>query len=1020
MKKTFKVSAATALAITALTPVAAFAAPTDNAAQGFYTADKYLTGVEFRALPATEKAALLVNPETVMVIGGKVYFSKAAIGKTQVQIDALAMTEAEFEAANGELTSGGYGDVVTGELKVESVSAINASELQVKFNTAVDAKTALDASNYEIKINNVLGTIDTNAGKPAITLSADAKTATIRLIAADAFQSGDKYVVQTNDAIKSADGKEAAKYVSAEKNFTESAAPKLLSVTPNVAGNKLTLEFDRPVVGSTPLVKVDGYDIDGTSTSPTPLTATSNAAGNYKYTVSVTDAVSQKTIFDKGIHEVIVYDVKDTADAYEANASVLNGSYTITDEVTVPVVEDIIGVNANRFFLQTNVPVDLTTAKLKVEKGNHEFLLNGGSSAEFLTDAVSGTETIADAYAGTYKNKPGVWVVVTDDVNADDENPLYKGTETTASLKVTLENFKDAVTNSLIGEKAVKNVTLNKNNSKPVVESSKVNGNNLEVEFTGELVVANGTFDETDVVVRNKDGVIISSVSSANIIADGDGLDKIVEIQLGTAYKQADEPYSVEFKAGELKYKENNSAISGYLVNTVKNDKINTVVKSTSTNFLYTELPLTVATIPVSPTAADAGKVEVKTGVNGKDTIEIYYGREMSNSARTLANYTLDGKALPTGATVDFVDGKDKVRIVLPEGSLKSSTSYKLAVSTNVKTTENSAIVGSLQTKAQTEVVISLDDNIAPELKSATYLRADEEVKTTTSTTYVELTFSEVVTASNVANAYDDLKVVVAGSTIDVVGIIENNDASGNPVTDNKLIIELDTAVNVTQASTITVVDEDSQKGDKTTYILDAASNKAKAGSTATSSTSKYSTQYAGVLALAQASIDLATAQGYADLATATLLGSTVTLSSANGVTCTKGGVTIAGGTDTVVRPGYGSPDTSVNYVASATVNGQTATDTKNVAVNALSVSSIALANTISTVSAADSKTLTDIVSEIGIVTATFDDLTTGPVSITAADLTIVSGSLTIAGTPVVITVTKDGKTTTHTVTVTA
>lgn len=732
------------------------------------------------------------------------------------------------------------------ELTVQSVNAINASEVQVNFSAAVDSKTALDAANYEIKVNNSPVTIATNAGKPAITLSTDGKTATIRL--ATAFQAGDKYVIQTNDAIKSLDGKTAVKYVSEEKVFAESAAPKLLSVAANGTANQLTLEFDRPVTGSTPLVKVDGYDIDGTTTSPTPLTATSNAAGNYKYTVNVTDAVAQNTIFGKGTHEVIVYDVEDTASAYKAKASVLNGSYTITDTVTVPVVEDAIAVNANRFFLQTNVAVDLSTAKLKVEKGNHEFALNDDNN--FTTDLISGTETVVDAFAGTYQNKPGVWVVVSDDVDGNDENPLYKGTETAATLKVTLENFKDAATNSLIGEKAVKNVTLNKNNSKPVVESTKVNGTNLEVTFTEELVAANTTFDKEDVVVRNKDGVIISTVSAAAITADGEGLDKVVQIQLGSAYKQADEPYSVEFKAGELKYKENNSSIAGYLVNTVKNDKINTVVKSTSTNFLYTELPLTDVG---AGSLANAGDVKVSTGVNGKDTIEIYYGREMTDSARTVANYTLDGKALPAGTTVDFVDGKDKVRIVLPEGSLKASTSYKLAVSTNVKTSEGSTIVGSLQTKAQTEVVISLDDNIAPELTAATYLRADEEVKTTTSTKYVELTFSEVVTATDVANAYDDLKVVVAGSTIDVVGIIENQNATGTNVTDNKLIVVLDTAVNVSQQSTISVVAEADQKGDKTTYIVDAAGNKAKAGSEIKTSGSKYSTQYAGSLTNAAA-----------------------------------------------------------------------------------------------------------------------------------------------------------------------
>lgn len=814
------------------------------------------------------------------------------------------------------------------EAAVVSVSAINASEVVVTFNQEVDATTAKDSSNYEIKVNNktvdVADVVANSGKKDAITVAADKKSVIIRLATGNEFQAGDKYVIQTNDAIKSAKGEALAKFVSVEKTFAESAEPKLLSVTPGL--NTLTVEFDRPVVGSTPLVKVDGYDVDGINTNPTPLSATSNAAGNYKYTVAVTDQTAQDTIFEKGNHEVIIYDVKDTAKAYEATASVVTGLYTITDEVTVPEVKEVVAVNANRFFLRTNVAVDLATAKVKVEKGNHEFALHGGANAEFINDAISGTETVVDAVAGTYLSTSdhGVWVIVSDDVDGNDENPLYKGTETTANLKVTLENYKDAQTTSLLGKKSVTNVTLNKNNTKPAIEETKVNGNVLEVTFGNDLD-ATPALTASDVIVRDKDGVIISNTNYS--IASGTPADT-VGIDLGGNYKVSAEPYSVEFKADKFKYEEVDDVISTYLVNTLKNDKLTAIVKSTSTNFKYTELKL-------ETTSGATQNVVISSTENGQDTIEITYDVEMDDSARNIANYQIDGKALPAGSTVDFVDGKDKVRIVLPAGSLVASTSYKLTISTNVTTKEGSIIVGSLQTKAPSEAIINLDDNVAPELTGATYLRGDEEVKPATSTDTIELTFSENVKLGDLtpgnaigsthADLIDDLAVVVSGTRIDVKEI------DVDPTNKKRMIITLGQSVNVSQAATITVVPEAEQKDSKTTYIVDIAGNKAKSESTTTANTSKFSAAVAGSQ---QAQADLQT------VATAktnlTIAGDLTNVTANLTLPTSQNGATVAWAssdpavvstTGVVTRPVSPAGDATVTLTA--TITKGAATDTK-------------------------------------------------------------------------------------------
>lgn len=307
-----------------------------------------------------------------------------------------------------------------------------------------------------------------------------------------------------------------------------------------------------------------------------------------------------------------------------------------------------------------------------------------------------------------------------------------------------------------------------------------------------------------------------------------------------------------------------------YLVNTLKNDELTTTVGSNTANFQYSAFAFAAndagSDAAVTATSAAAGTYHVDAS---KSTITFKYAKEMDDSARQVANYTLDGKALPTGSKVDFVGDKTVVRITLPEGALSQSTQYKLGIKTDVTTKEGSKIVASLQTKAPVEKVITLADTVKPELASAIYYSGVETVEPGTKTDRLEVTFNEKLNGSiSLTAAKDDFLVTVNGSEVKVASVQAVTSGDNK---DRKLLLILNQEVNLSQAATVSIVDEDAQS-DKTMAVKDLAGNKAKAGSSAVASNYKYNGAYAGALAdqaaLATLQAGNATAANLATLST--------------------------------------------------------------------------------------------------------------------------------------------------------
>lgn len=102
--------------------------------------------------------------------------------------------------------------------------------------------------------------------------------------------------------------------------------------------------------------------------------------------------------------------------------------------------------------------------------------------------------------------------------------------------------------------------------------------------------------------------------------------------------------------------------------------------------------------------------------------------------------------------------------------------------------------------------------------------------------------------------AKDDFKVVVNGSEVKVSTVKRVNSGENS---DHKLVLVFNQQVNLDQAATVTIVDEDAQVGDdKTMAITDVEGNKAKAGSTTTASNYKYNGSYVSEVELVAAKAD--------------------------------------------------------------------------------------------------------------------------------------------------------------------
>ncbi|WP_312755131.1 immunoglobulin-like domain-containing protein [Rummeliibacillus suwonensis] len=817
----------------------------------------------------------------------------------------------------GEKDGVEYKDGVVVKYEVTSVKAINASEIQLTFSEPV-SEGALDEANYEIEVNGTkLTSSDFVAGyasqvSSSTTVTTDSSVI-LRLNSGKELTAADKVVVQAKDKIKTTKGKAIERYSSDVFTFDNYAKPKLLSTSLN--GNKVQFTFDRPVNVNTGIIKVDGVALSNTATD---LVAVKAIPGDYTYETTASVSADATKVGD---HEVTLFDVAETALKNPEVADTLNGTYKVSQDVTAPELKSVTALNANKFLVTFSEPVKIDSlGSLVIKKGTHQYEVKTTDNTVPYADQTDAYAYISNPLQTT--SATSVIVVIPEDIVSNSSgvplatqpttayaNPLYKDAETSVTLDVTAKNYKDAV--NLVGAETTKQVTLSQDATTPTVveennaivtkdASNKISAFN--VAFNGNITKANAATFADNVVVKNSQGVIIpQNKYTANV---GTGADsKLVKITaIDSAYQ--DTSYTVTFKKETVKYVPNLTSVTDYNAEDAANKELTTTIgvkaDGNAKYYTYAGTPSVTAT---------------------KNVFELNYGVALSDSALDAANYTLDGKALPAGTKVEFFDSKKQVRITLPEQSIKSSTDYKLAISTNVKTEAGQSIVKDLKSLDVATVNVKLQDNISPKITGAEYIvsKADSN-----STKTIKVTFSEKLKATD----KDDFKVLVAGATtpVDVTSATVGTGDEANTVT-----LKLTNAVNTTQSTAVTLVKGANKQVD--TKDL-SEGNEALVDSTATASTktvdgtgaitAEENTAAVAADKAALAATATISANGNVTLPTTGSNGSTISWAIA---TDASNVAALTGNTATFTRSAADDADDTVTFTA--TITKGAATDTK-------------------------------------------------------------------------------------------
>jgi len=587
---------------------------------------------------------------------------------------------------------------------VESVKVINATEVEVKFNKAVSAKT-VTAAAFEIVKNN--GTkVAISSVEQAIQLSEDGRSAKIMLASALTNNDVLKISVKKDIILTSAYDKfEGATFE--DLKFNDTVASKLVS-SKAVDSTTIELTFDEPINWTSG----SGISVNG-ATLVEGLNNTD--AGNYTYTFNV-------PTLKVGANLVQLINVTDFAGNKEALKTI---SVDYVADNSIPEVSSVKAEDSNSFILTFNKSVDsIAATNFTIKKGNYTF-----ASADLKVKYVDAKGNLtanktkpADAADGT---TPSKYVKVTVPTQASTSNPLYGTDESSVSLDVSLAGYK---LENVLGKEYTGKVTVSKDLTGPKIVSSKL------VTFNKANKTITIPFDKNLTLVDAKYITVMNGSVKEPITVDVDGKNLVITVTGGLS----DAAYSVILDKGLVKDGSNNDNESSSL-----------------------SVDVTTAA-DVKELAATAITADY---IDNKNVITIKYGMKVEDSAAQAASYELNGSDLPEGSSVYFTDGnKDTVMIELPKSYTVAvnALSAKVTLKANaVKVTATGKHYGKVISSSATEAkalesVIALGDNVAPTITNVEFVKS-----TTGLATGLKVTFSENVDDSTLASTL----VVKQGST---------------------------------------------------------------------------------------------------------------------------------------------------------------------------------------------------------------------------------------------------------------
>ncbi|WP_270811668.1 hypothetical protein [Exiguobacterium sp. CinTr1] len=327
-----------------------------------------------------EKVELVVYANRDMNAALPAVEAEVKDGKLSVKSAKLPAGNHSFILRSGEVKTEAMNFVVEAPM-VKEVKAINATQLEVAFNKAIDKSTVISSGNVinaNFKVNGVA-----LSGTNAAELSADGKTLTITR--GTGTWEGTYMFSTLKDAIKTVQGKEVAEY-NHVVSYEDTVAPALVG-TKQVNASTVNLQFSEPLkTKGTVIAKLaDGKDISSSVTS-------SVVGSNIELNLSNANVPANQTIY---ITVVGATDFSDNLLAVNpTTASVVKGN----KDGVAPTVASVTPVNAKKFEIKFSEEVqNLAVGDIKV---NGAALTAPATLTQDETDKTKYVVSLATAASG--------------------------------------------------------------------------------------------------------------------------------------------------------------------------------------------------------------------------------------------------------------------------------------------------------------------------------------------------------------------------------------------------------------------------------------------------------------------------------------------------------------------------------------------------------------------------------------------------------------------------------------------
>ncbi|MET3696758.1 S-layer family protein [Bacillus oleivorans] len=412
-------------------------------------------------------------------------------------------------------------ELLTADPKVVSVSAINAKQVEVKFNKTVDKATAEDEANYKVN-DTVLSTFDAGA---TAALQSDKKSVVITFTNSQNKTSFDLTVSN----VKTEDKAQTVPSFKGVVTVNDATAPTVAKVEYTSAG-KVVVTFSEPMnTGVTPIVRVNG----------TPVAANFVAGSQTQVEATVTVA--------KGATATIY--VAGAKDSVNNEMAIYNGSFVAPNDSEGPAIASVTQLGHNKLKVVLTEALG-TTAGYELANNEFKFLL--GSTVYSSTAAVKDTnDTSGKTYEVTFT-----------------EADIYGATNPVNSQTVTLILDKDAIKDVYGNGNAAFNqsFTFNADKTGPSLVSGKLSDDKqtFELTFNEEFLGTDPDVDESKIIITDANGVRFGALAATTVVKAGLGNEKVLVVDFvsGTG-TIPNGTYTVQLQAGAVKDAKANLSSAG-------------------------------------------------------------------------------------------------------------------------------------------------------------------------------------------------------------------------------------------------------------------------------------------------------------------------------------------------------------------------------------------------------------------------------------------------------------------------